>query len=349
MDGFVQNNGDFLRKYLEKYPLSGPRDIVKLLYQREFGGGHMINNEFSCLDFITKELDSVVFNDNTELFEDIGNGMARLNFSAAKDIPPEVIAGMFIYTANNKKGDFESFNTALTELYSSDFGTKEYIDEYIILGCPAVSHSEAYRRAYNPHYRVVYGAYKSLLPLILKAFRLLKSGKKQVVLAVEGASGTGKSTSAELIKVTLGNAFNVNIIHADHFFLPFAKKTPDRLNQIGGNIDFERLKYEVIDNIPRDLITYGVFNCKKQKIVQNQQISTDGLLILEGVYSLHPAFGRYYDYCALMTSSLETRLKRIKKREFPKIFAKFVNEWIPLEDRYLEALDPALFDFTIET
>ena len=189
----------------------------------------------------------------------------------------------------------------------------------------------------------------SLTPLIDKALGILNINSMRAVLALEGASGTGKTTAAEQIKAALDGRVNVSIIHTDDFFLPLYKKSPERLAQIGGNIDYERIKLEVIDHLSDEFISYGVFDCKKQKIVQCRQLNTGGLLIVEGVYSLHFALGRYYDICALLTSSFENRLDRIKSRESPNNFARFVKEWIPLENRYLKTLDTCLLDFVIET
>ena len=79
---------NFIHEYLKKYPASKARDLVKLLFQRELGGGHMIENAEMCLEAVKSELDVVAFDDKAPLFEDIGNGMARLNLAAAKALPP---------------------------------------------------------------------------------------------------------------------------------------------------------------------------------------------------------------------------------------------------------------------
>lgn len=44
-----------LLTHAQKYPLMEPRDAVKLLYQRNFGGGHLIPDEAACLDFLQQE------------------------------------------------------------------------------------------------------------------------------------------------------------------------------------------------------------------------------------------------------------------------------------------------------
>lgn len=329
---------NFIHEYLKKYPASKARDLVKLLFQRELGGGHMIENAEMCLEAVKSELDVVAFDDKAPLFEDIGNGMARLNLAAAKALPPELIAGMFMHTANTKKGDHAAFLKALDALKARFPEFSEYIDVYIKQGCPALSHSPAYADAYAPHYRVVYSAYEGLIPLMLKAFELLTSGKRRVVWAIDGPCATGKTFTAELIKGAFALVIDAEIIPADDFFLPFERRTPERMNEIGGNIDYERLKSEVIDRLSDDFITYGVFDCKTQKIAEMRKISARGLLIIEGAYSLHPCLGRYYDLSTVLSAPFETRLERLKRRETPHSYAQFLHKWIPLEDRYFAAL-----------
>ena len=50
---------DILFAHASRYPLMEPRDAVKLIYQNEFGGGHLIRNEKACLEFLSKEYASV--------------------------------------------------------------------------------------------------------------------------------------------------------------------------------------------------------------------------------------------------------------------------------------------------
>ena len=37
--------------HAKRYPLMQPRDAVKLIYQNEFGGGHLICDEEACLNY----------------------------------------------------------------------------------------------------------------------------------------------------------------------------------------------------------------------------------------------------------------------------------------------------------
>ena len=41
--------------HAKRYPLMQPTDAVKLIYQNEYGGGHLIQNEQACLNYLRRE------------------------------------------------------------------------------------------------------------------------------------------------------------------------------------------------------------------------------------------------------------------------------------------------------
>ena len=45
---------------LDKYPLSQPQDIVKLLYQREFGPAHAVADPEAAKRFLLEEYSSTI-------------------------------------------------------------------------------------------------------------------------------------------------------------------------------------------------------------------------------------------------------------------------------------------------
>ena len=146
---------------LKKYPLSQPRDIVKLLYQSEFGPAHAVSDPNSALEFLRGEYASVR-QEEGPLCEYIGGGFARLNLKTLdhNGVSPEKAAEWFVISAA-PAGDKAEFAASLRLLAADPFISElmpalvPYIEEYVALGCPAVHHSEEYRRAYSPAYRVI--------------------------------------------------------------------------------------------------------------------------------------------------------------------------------------------------
>ncbi len=154
-----------------------------------------------------------------------------------------------------------------------------------------------------------------------------------IIIVIEGMAGSGKSTLGEF----LSNYYQTNLIHMDDFFLPLAKRTPERLAEVGGNIDYERFKNEVVDHLNTDFY-YGVFDCSKGEITTRKQIKRKPMLIIEGSYAMHPYFGKYYDFAIFLEVANEVQVQRILKRNGEFLLDKFINNWIPMENRYFKEL-----------
>ena len=155
-----------LRTHGEKYPKMEPADAVKLIYQNEFGGGHLIRDEEACLNYLRREYEAVPRRAEGEWTEDIGNGICRVMLSAldAKGMQPDTLGRIFIRSAREHRGDLNSFLQKLDLLRTLTaegiFGftaeeLETYLQDYAQAGYPAVSHSRTYRENYHPAYRIV--------------------------------------------------------------------------------------------------------------------------------------------------------------------------------------------------
>ena len=154
--------------HAKRYPLMQPTDAVKLIYQNEFGGGHLIRDEQACLNYLRREYADLEKDPTAPLYEDIGNGIVRVNLAAVKPEDLEQLGRAFIDSAAKHKGMLESFLNKLKVLETLTaegvfpFDTNAlsaYLHEYKAAGYPAVSHSPEYRQAYNPAYRIIRKAY----------------------------------------------------------------------------------------------------------------------------------------------------------------------------------------------
>ena len=154
-----------LRTHAQKYPLMAPIDAVKLIFQNEFGGGHLISTEEKCLEYLVSEYKKTPQNGGA-LTENIGRGIVRVKLSALDSygITPKELCCAFVRSAEMIKGSVEGLReklallSELTELDTFAFNSRQlsdYLSEYEKAGYPAVSHSEEYRKAYRPAYRIV--------------------------------------------------------------------------------------------------------------------------------------------------------------------------------------------------
>lgn len=157
--------------------------------------------------------------------------------------------------------------------------------------------------------------------------------KDRVVLAIDGPCASGKTTLAK----KLAMEFDGNLIHSDDFFLRPEQRTAERFAEPGGNLDRERFLEEVILPLKNgELRYYSPFDCKTMAPGEPLRFSPKKLWIIEGSYSLHPAFGRYYDLSLFLKISFKLQMERLKKRS-PEKLAMFQERWIPLEQKYFEA------------
>jgi hypothetical protein len=150
--------------HAKRYPLMQPCDAVKLIYQNEFGGGHLIRDEEACLNYLHREYADLEKDPTAPLYENIGNGIARVNLAAVKAEDLERLGRAFIDSAAKHKGTMDRFLNKLEVLRKLanegvfNFDTNAlntYLSEYEAAGYPAVSHSEQYRQAYKPAYRIL--------------------------------------------------------------------------------------------------------------------------------------------------------------------------------------------------
>ena len=153
-----------LREHAKRYPLMQPTDAVKLIYQNEFGGGHLIWDEEACLNYLRREYADLEKDPTVPLYEDIGNGIIRVNLAAIEPEDLERLGRAFIDSAARHKGSLDSFLNklkaleTLTEEGVFPFDTNAlsvYLSEYNAAGYPVVSHSPDYRAFYKPAYRIM--------------------------------------------------------------------------------------------------------------------------------------------------------------------------------------------------
>lgn len=161
MSGFAR----ILLAHLQRYPLMGPEDCAKLIYQSEFAGEHMISSPEQSLEWIRRELDETEACSG-EIYEDIGCGMARLHLGPAKaaGMSSEEINEKFISSGARNCGTREGQEQKLgllERLCRAGYTTfsmealMDFLKKYRSAGCPALHHSDRYAEAYQPHYRVI--------------------------------------------------------------------------------------------------------------------------------------------------------------------------------------------------
>lgn len=154
-----------IQHHFQQYPLMQPQDLVKLLYQNVFGGGHMISDPYASLLRLQTELKTLDSSVPTELFEPIGNGLVRVSLHV---VPQGLLTAcqlndLFVASANKQRGSTKQFVAILDTVEEQVCSLQgplfihafqSYLEHYRKAGYPMVSHSDIYRKAYHPAYRV---------------------------------------------------------------------------------------------------------------------------------------------------------------------------------------------------
>ncbi|MFI3168971.1 MAG: hypothetical protein R3Y06_03395 [Faecalibacterium sp.] len=199
-------------------------------------------------------------------------------------------------------------------------------------GIRAVHHSEAYRVAEQPAYRLIRRRFLPLLPLLERLITLpTPLENKAVVLAIDGRCGAGKTTLA----TALANVLQTQAIQMDDFFLPPDKRTPIRLSTPGGNVDYERFGIEVLPFLRCSHgFSYQKFHCATMQLGEMRHIPTNRWRVVEGSYAHHPYFLQYANLRIFVTIDPKTQNKRILARNGAAWAKEFKQKWIPMEEKY---------------
>lgn len=148
---------EVLLLHRERYPLLEPQDYIKLIYQNEFGPGHMIVDPDMVLKRLFDEAQSLVPVARYP-FDPIGNGLIRVHINGLSEDRLMALGAAFVATANSHRGRDESFIKKLNRLrvlFPNDTSLDEFITGYLESGIRPIHHSHVYSENYNPAYRVV--------------------------------------------------------------------------------------------------------------------------------------------------------------------------------------------------
>lgn len=171
-----------------------------------------------------------------------------------------------------------------------------------------------------------------MIELLLKELdRRLAEGP--VRLAIEGGSASGKTTLGALLEERYG----CTLLHMDDFFLRPLQRTPERLAEVGGNVDRERFLEEVLRPLSEGKTAhYRRYDCGSGTLLPAVEKTPGSLMVTEGAYSLHPELAEYYNFSVFLDVDKALQKERIRHRNTPEQAERFFNEWIPKEEAYFD-------------
>ena len=167
---------DCLKEQLVLHPSMQPRDVVKLCYQAACGAEHLLSDSEAARVYFEEEFQSVDPADGA-LFERISDNVCRVNLSVWKqrNLPSDRLFRMFartVFSVGGKQRLMDYLDAAEQVLMTHSFDMdawRLFLTQYKEDGMPAVRHSEIYRGAEHPAYRIVDAVYLPLLQALERA------------------------------------------------------------------------------------------------------------------------------------------------------------------------------------
>ena len=327
-----------VRNELALRPACQAQDVLKLMFQALLGVGHLLGEEAQVTRRIADEQRCAAPVSGEQLCEPIGPRYMRLNLrpAMAAALPPVWIARMMAGSAAPKadRAALRAAVSALPPLPGISAGELNSLaealcrDETLLPG-----HSEAYRAAYHPAYRLIDRAWLPLLPLLCAVAALPQSAER-LLITVDGPCAGGKSTLAARLSALTG----ADLVHMDDYLIPHRCKTPQRLAIPGGNADIERLEREVL--IPwqnGEDVLIRRYNCHADELEPPCPLHGSRLLLVEGCCANLPPLRRAAALRVFVTVPPQLQWQRLQARESPASCRQFRERWLPLEEAYFRA------------
>ena len=161
-----------------------------------------------------------------------------------------------------------------------------------------------------------------------------------VLVAVDGASGTGKSTLARELALLRDD---VAVVEGDDFYRPLAESTRAALTPIEAVdllFDWERLRDEALAPLLRgESARYRRYDWQAERLGSEiATVAAGGVVVVEGVYVARPALRGYYDLIVVVDAPRRLCLERqiARGENEPGQIAR----WRAAEEWYLERQDP---------
>jgi len=194
---------------------------------------------------------------------------------------------------------------------------------------------------------------------VVAAIRARSVSMQRLVVAIDGRSGSGKSTVAEAVAQAIGAV----VVPCDDFFAAsvsnaeWDRRTPEQ--RAADGIDWRRLKREAIEPLrtgraarwyafdflagPRTDGTYSLQRTPTER-------APKPIVLLDGAYSARPELADVLDLSVLVEAAPTTREARLAAREAPDFLRQWHARWDLAEEYYFgHVRPPSTFDVVLQT
>jgi uridine kinase len=178
--------------------------------------------------------------------------------------------------------------------------------------------------------------------VLLEFLRQLDRRQRSLLVGIDGRGGSGKSTFARRLETAGGD---VTVVEIDDFYR-LARERKARTarcdSEVGGDFDWRRLRDQLLLPLSRDeAANYQRYDWPAAELAEWHTVAAGGIVIVEGSYSTRRELFDFYDYTVWIAAPHEVRLERGLRRGGQNTLDRWLNEWMPEEERYLNAENPA--------
>jgi uridine kinase len=165
---------------------------------------------------------------------------------------------------------------------------------------------------------------------------------RTLLIGIDGPGGSGKSTLARELAGLLDDA---TIIEFDDFYRSADERrlrSRGDADEIGGDFDWPRVLGQVLNPLAvNEAARYQRYDWDRDQLAEWHVVAPGGVVIVEGNYSTRDELRVYYDLTIWVDAPYDVRLRRGVERDGEVSRARWVNEWMPQEERYIVACRPA--------
>jgi uridine kinase len=174
---------------------------------------------------------------------------------------------------------------------------------------------------------------------MLAVLRGIDRRRLTLIVGIDGPGASGKSTFARALESA---ADDLVVVEFDDFYRPSVERRARTDTEIGGNFDWRRLRDRVLAPLSRDEPgEYQRYDWPSDKLAEWHSVPVGGIVLIEGNYSTRAELYGFYDYTVWIDAPRDVRLERGVSRGGEDTTDRWLTEWMPEEDRYVEAENPA--------
>jgi uridine kinase len=172
--------------------------------------------------------------------------------------------------------------------------------------------------------------------------RLLRRRSRTLLVGIDGPGGSGKSTFARGLASVCGD---VTVVEFDDFYRRGSERAARRVrgdDEIGGDFDWRRLRAQVLEPLSTDEPgRYQRYDWPTDSLAEWHMVPVGGIAVIEGNYCTRADLFAFYDYTVWIDAPAAVRLERGVRRGGEHTRDRWLTEWMPEENRYVEAENPA--------